>query len=369
MLVPSYSPDIKSYIHLAAKQLEDGWVSNHGPCIGPATEALAALTGIPYCILMSNGTAATECLLIALKYKHPEIKNIIIPDRTFISPWSAAFRIYGEESIYAIEVDPLTLNLAPDKSQLDRIPPDSCLVCVHNIGSIVDVDLIHSIRPDVVLLEDNCEGFLGRYNGSLTGSSDNTLASALSFYGNKIMTTGEGGAFLTRDQDVHNYIKRYYSHGMGNERYVHPIPGSNLRMTNVAAALLHEQVLRAEYIHDKIRSIHEAYSRLLEALSPRVRLVRTDPNTEKSYWMTAVLLEHCGEYIDFEQYMLDRGIEMRPIFPSYKKHAFLANIPLIKLEGISQEKSSFGCLLPSGPGLSDDQQIFVVKCINEYLDK
>ena len=369
MLIPAYSPSIRNYVRLAIKQLEDGWISNHGPCVASASSALSALSGVPYSILMNNGTAATECLLVALKYKYPRIKNIIIPDRTFIAPWSAAFRIFGLNSIYAIEVNPYTLNLAPSESQLNDIPPDSCLLVVHNVGSIVNVDEVHKIRPDIIILEDNCEGFLGKYNGILTGSSENTFASALSFYGNKSITCGEGGAFLTRDKDVYQYIKRYHSHGMGEERYVHPIAGSNFRMTNIAAALLHEQLLDANHILARLRQVYENYLNLFSSLSRIVRVIETDVNTEKSYWVFAISLACAGNYEEFEYFMLLNQIEVRPIFPSYSKHQFLESVPLIRHKENIPDKSSFGCLLPSGPGISEADQIHVVEAIKAYLSQ
>ena len=66
-------------------------------------------------------------------------------------------------------------------------------------------------------MEDNCEGNLGKYENIYSGTSESTLCSAVSFYANKILTTGEGGAFLTNDKNVYEYIKSIYSHGMTNK--------------------------------------------------------------------------------------------------------------------------------------------------------
>ena len=79
---------------------------------------------------------------------------------------------------------------------------------VHNLGGIIDVDRIKKIRPDIILMEDNCEGLFGKYHNVFTGTSKNILSASVSFYGNKTITTGEGGAFMTHDKEVYEYIKR-----------------------------------------------------------------------------------------------------------------------------------------------------------------
>src|SRR5438445_748891 len=94
---------------------------------------------------------------------------------------------------------------------------------VSNHGKYIDLSTIKLIRPDIILIEDNCEGFFGKYNNTYTGASQSVYCTSISFYGNKIITSGEGGCFVTNDDGAYEYIKRVYSHGMTEIRYVHNI--------------------------------------------------------------------------------------------------------------------------------------------------
>ena len=107
---------------------------------------------------------------------------------------------------------------------------------VHNIGNVIDVPMLKNRFPNTIFIEDNCEGFLGKYGDKYTGTD--SFASSISFFGNKTLTSGEGGAFITNDCDVFEYINKIKSQGQSNEKFIHDVLGYNYRMTNVQAAIL-----------------------------------------------------------------------------------------------------------------------------------
>ena len=131
-----------------------------------------------------------------------------------------------------------------DSSKTIKIKPliddNTAILVVHNIGNIINVPKLKLEFPNTVILEDNCEGFLGKYDNKYTGTE--SFASSISFFGNKTITSGEGGAFITNDDDVFEYINKIKSQGQSNEKFIHDVLGYNYRMTNIQAAILYGQL-------------------------------------------------------------------------------------------------------------------------------
>ena len=141
-----------------------------------------------------------------------------------------------------MKIDYNTLNMDTQEDYIKSFEKDSCILIVHNYGNIINVPKLNRIRPDLIIIEDNCEGLFGKYENQYSGSYENTLCSAVSFYANKTLTTGEGGAFFTNDIDIYEYIKSIYSHGMTKQRYIHNNLAYNYRMTNIQAGFLYDQL-------------------------------------------------------------------------------------------------------------------------------
>jgi uncharacterized protein YjbI with pentapeptide repeats len=168
------------------------------------------------------------------------------------------------------------------------------------VGNVVNVPRLKRLRPDMVFVEDNCEGFLGKYGKhdddetqhQYSGTSDATLCSSVSFYGNKIITTGEGGAFFTNDDAVYDHISRVYSQGMSSKRYVHEVHAYNYRMTNVQAAFLYDQLSDLDTIIAQKTKVFETYRTLLNEhdliRSGRVRLFAKEDGTQSTHWIFAL---------------------------------------------------------------------------------
>jgi perosamine synthetase len=365
-MIPVYKPYIEKYTKSAETQLREGWVSNHGMYVGLATDLLSNILNVKHCILMNNGTAATECLLLALLYSKPEIKRVYIPNDVFIAPWSLSRKYFDISQLTALSTDYQTMNMEINEEYLLSLEENSALLCVHNLGSIVNIPRIKKIRPDLVVLEDNCEGLFGKYEGIYSGTSKSTLASACSFYGNKTITTGEGGAFFTNDTEIFNYIKKYHSHGMGETRYIHDVAGHNFRMTNIQAALLYEQLLDIDHILNLKKAIISNYSGLLSSLNPSAEIIDTEKNTEKSNWMLAARI-YKGDYESLEKFMLERLIQIRPFFYNIDRHPFLSGVEQHAAKNAAP-KQSFGVMLPSHPDLTFTEQQYIVSTLKKYLD-
>ena len=312
-MINIYNPDISKYNKSALNAINTGWISNLGENIDLAKNKLKEVIGSNYVLLTSNGTTATHCLFMSLKYKYPNIKKIYVPNNVYVAVWNCVLMEYSKEYVEVIQTDINTFNF--DLNQLDSLEYGSCLVIVHNVGNIIDTDYIHKKRPDLILVEDNCEGLFGKINGKWTGSCDKVLASSCSFYGNKTITTGEGGAFFTNDLDVYNYISKKINQGNTDRRYIHDTMGYNYRMTNIQAGFLYDQICDLDEILNKKKVVFERYDNLFKDLIDKgiISIPISNINCERACWIYTLRING-KKFKDVSDYLKDNNIDSRPFF-------------------------------------------------------
>lgn len=364
-MIPIYKPYLEKYKTSAISAIKDEWVSNHGINIELASNKLCNILNIKYCILMNNGTSATQCLFKALKYKYPDIKKIYIPNNVFIAPWNCCLIEYSEDIIEVMKMNENTLNIDTSEEYIKNLDNNSAVLIVHNLGNIVNVPRLRKIRPDIIFIEDNCEGLFGSYEDKYSGTE--SLCSAVSFYGNKILTTGEGGAFFTNDYDIYNYIKNIYSHGMSNVRYIHNNIGYNFRMTNVQAGLLYDQLNDYKHILELKNNVFNTYDLLLSDLlyNNTISKLNIEAKTLSAPWMYTLIIKNIP-YDIVEAYMTKYNIDVRPFFYDIHCHTHLKNIhnqykPLLNTQN--------GVMLPSYPTLEYKQQEYICNIIKNMISE
>ena len=362
-MIPIYIPYLDKYKNSVSTAILTNWISNHGIFVKKSEEKLKSILNVKHCILMNNGTAATHCLLLALKYKHPNIKKIYIPNNVFVAPWNCVLMEYQKENIKVMNTNPLTLNMDTSEEYIKGLEKNSAVLIVHNLGNIVNVPRLKRIRPDIIFMEDNCEGNFGKYEDIYSGTSTSSLCSAVSFYANKTLTTGEGGAFFTNDGKVYEYIKSIYSHGMTNVRYIHNKLAYNYRMTNVQAAFLYDQLNDLDHILTLKENLFKNYDKLLEKALKEGKIIKlkSEENTISANWMYCIIIPRL-DFNSFEDYMNDKLIQIRPFFYDIRKHYHLKDIKVDYPEIVNN-----GIILPSFPGLTEEQQDYIVNRIKEYL--
>lgn len=366
-MIPIYKPYLEKYKKSAIQAIDSEWISNHGIYIDLASDLLKKKLNIKYCILMNNGTSSTHCLFKALKFKHPEISKIYIPNNVFVAPWNCALLEYSPDQLEVMKIDEKTFNIDTSENYIQTLDKNSAVLIVHNLGNIVNVPRLKRIRPDLIFIEDNCEGLFGKYEDIYSGTSEDSLCSAVSFYGNKTITTGEGGAFFTNDLDVYKYLKTYFSHGMSEQRYIHNILGTNYRMTNIQAGFLYEQLNDIDHILNLKKKIVENYKKIIEKndLNSKIKFLNEEKDTIHSNWMTSVFIENLN-YDKLESYMSEKNIQIRPIFYDIHCHSHLKDIKKTFPEDMEHKRKN-GLMLPSYPELTIEEQTYVINCIKEYL--
>ena len=365
-MIPVYKPYLKNFKKSAIEAINSEWISNHGLYINLTSEKLKNIFGVKHCILMNNGTSATQCLLYSIKYLHPSISKIYVPNNVFISPINCVLNVYKKEQLEVMKIIPSTLNIETSEDYILSLDKNSAVLIVHNLGNIINVPRLSRIRPDIVFVEDNCEGIFGMYEEKMAGTQ--SLCSSLSFYGNKTITSGEGGAFLTNNTQLYNYIYKLYSHGMTTEKYIHDTIGNNYRMTNVSAAILYEQLCDIGHILCLKARIFQNYKKIISGKSDSFKnkliKIQSEVNTKKSMWMYCMIVRNIN-YKSLERFMEESQIQIRPFFYDLRKHKHLSDL---NYKYTKETIFSNGFMLPSYPELTYKQQEYIVNKIEEFTD-
>lgn len=353
-MIPIYSPRI--YTEHATFALNSGWISSQGEYLELTKNKLKEIFNIPYVILMNNGTSATHMLIKTLKYKYPTIKKIYVPNNVFIAVWNVILYEYTKDIIEVLEMNALTLNMRTDEKYIMSLDENSAVMIVHNIGNIVNVPRLKRLRPDLIFIEDNCEGLFGKYEGIYSGMSTSSLCSAVSFFANKTITSGEGGAFFTHDKDVYDFIYKTIHHGLSVERYVYNLLGYNYRMTNIQAAILYDQLIHLDEILNDKRKVFNNYKKIL---NNNVIIPQIEENTVSSEWMFICGIRNI-RYKELEDIMKKNNVDIRPFFYDISVHNHLKDISRTILQ---TDITYF--MLPSYPDLTFDQVNHICKIIIE----
>ena len=141
--------------------VDSEWLTFTGKYVKQCERKLEETLGVKHALLTSNGTTATHCIIKAIKFKHPECKKIYVQNNSYIAVYNSILMEYTSDQIEVLPIDEDTWNL--DLNYLDHIEKGAALMIVHNIGNVLPVDKIKQVRPDIIIIEDNCEGFMGKY--------------------------------------------------------------------------------------------------------------------------------------------------------------------------------------------------------------
>jgi perosamine synthetase len=321
--------------------LRSGWVSALGPFVERFERGFASYCETEFAVALSSGTAGLHLALVALGIGPGD--EVIVPDLTFVATANAVAYTGARPTL--ADVDAETLCIDP-VSAADRITERTrAIIPVHMFGHPADMDAILALaRPrGIKVIEDAAEAHGAEYKGRRVGSLGD--CAVFSFYGNKVITTGEGGMLVTNDQALHERAWRLHGHSMSpTRRYWHDEVGFNYRMTNLQAALGVAQLERIDEFLKRRREIMAWYEAGLPQL-PGVRLNRVKTWAKSAYWM--VCLEVNGFDEDrrdaFAGGLRQRGIDSRPYFRPLSSMPMYAQAPL----PTAARKSAIGLTLPT----------------------
>jgi len=293
--------------------LDTNWISSHGKYIGEFEETFASYCGVKHAITTNNGTTALHLALVGLGLQPGD--EVLIPTVTFIAT-ANAIRYCGATPVL-VDVCPETLNIDPAEIERKITPRTRGMIPVHLYGHPAEMGPIQNIakKHGLFVLEDAAEAHGAEYLSCKVGNIGH--CATFSFFGNKIVTTGEGGMITTNDDELAARLRLYRGQGMDpKRRYWFLVTGYNYRMTNIQAALGLAQMETIEIALSERETVARWYDRALAPLSEYVVLPRQATWAKQVFWMYTIFLrEGSEEQRDAVMSKLDEaGIETRPVF-------------------------------------------------------
>lgn len=339
--------------------LETNWISSLGDYIRRFEELMAGYCGVPHGVACSSCTTALHMTLVALGIGPGD--EVIVPDFTLIV--SANTVVQAGARPVLVDADAKTWCIDPARIEEKITPRTRAIMAVHMYGHPCDMDAIGKIaaRHGLRVIEDCAEAHGAEVGGRRVGSFGD--AACFSFYGNKILTTGEGGMVLCRDGELAARLRLLRDQGFENPRFVHRVMGFNYRLTNVQAAI---GLAQAEKLTEKVerkRAIARWYAEAL-AGCPDLELPTEAQGAKNVYWMYGVKLgDRYRQGRDAVMGELKRkGVDSRAFFcpmhmqPVFRDSAGDARLPDTHGEfPVSEDLWRRGLYLPSGLGVTREQ--------------
>ena len=344
--------------------LKTGWISSQGKYVLRFEKKLSKYFKMKYCLATSNCTTALHLSILSLNLKKNE--EIICPALSFIAP--ANMIILSGAKLVLVDIDPETLTIDPKKIEEKITNNTKAILIVHQFGHAAHMDEILKIskKYKLKIIEDNAESIGGKYKNKLLGTFGDITT--LSFFANKIITTGEGGAILTNSKSKYLIMKEMRDHGMKyNKKYKHIRMGFNYRMTNLQAAIGCDQITNLNRILKKRKIIEEIYYKNLNNID-QIELRKFKNWCSHVNWLITFKFKKKGLRNKFIKYLKDQKIDCRQMINPINEALHIKN--LIKDKSpISKKISHNSVHLPSGLNLSKNQIIKVCLMIKKFLKK
>jgi len=306
--------------------LDTNWISSNGKYIGAFEEAFASFCGVKHAVAANNGTTALHLALVALGLEPGD--EVIIPTVTYIATANAVRYCGATPVLVDVCVD--TMNIDPKAIEAKITPRTKGIIPVHLYGHPADMTPISAIarKHGLWVLEDAAEAHGAEVDGKRVGGLGE--CATFSFFGNKIVTTGEGGMVTTDDDELATKLRLYRGQGVDpTRRYWFPVIGYNYRMTNIQAAIGLAQMETIEAALEDRKALAKMYDEALAPLKDLLVLPETQAGMRHVYWMYTVFLRQGDEARRnaVMQSLDEAGVETRPVFypmhvlPPYKEDA------------------------------------------------
>ncbi|MCL4367003.1 DegT/DnrJ/EryC1/StrS family aminotransferase [Patescibacteria group bacterium] len=365
--IPVSEPDLsgneRKYL---AECVKSGWVSSQGPFVSKLEKMFSAYLGAKYTAAVSSGTAGLHLSMLTLGIGPGD--EVIVPTLTFIATVNAV-RYVGASPVF-IDSDTETWNM--DVSKLEQLinRKTKAIMPVHLYGHPVDMDPVLSIakKHKLYVIEDAAEAHGAEYKKKKVGVLGDI--GVFSLFGNKVITSGEGGLVVTNSRKLDHKIRLYRDQGLTkNDRrkyhYWHNVVGYNYDMSNLQAAVALAQLERIETLIAKKRLIKKIYeSYLVDAID-----ITINPSMEWAnsiYWMFSVLLSKKSKISrnSLIRKLHEKGIDSRPFF--YPIHT-LPPYATGQSFPIAEDLAKRGLNLPSSVLLTKNQIKYICQTLKELL--
>lgn len=366
-VIPISEPNIgPREIELVNAALTSNWISSSGVYIEDFERMFANFIDTKYSLAVSNGTQAIALALLALGIMPGD--EVIVPSLTFGATANAVIQIGAVPVFIDIEEDSYAINPSLISTQLSS--KTRAIIIVHLYGKPARLTVINEIAKNhnLLVIEDCAEAIgtyvLSNHVGSITD------AGTFSFFANKTITTGEGGMVTFKSEEVYEKAKLIRSHGFDPvNRYWHKTWGTNMRLTNLQAAIGVAQLERIDELISKKLLIAEVYNKMFSEIEIEKILPRFDFTWGKeSFWLYTIEFEQSTDVEAIVGYLANNQIETRRIFHPLPIQPAFETYNKSKLAfPVAKKKYEQGLCLPSSTNITERQIQKVVQTIAKYF--
>jgi perosamine synthetase len=360
--IPVYQPSLngneKKYVN---ECLDSTWISSKGKFVNQFESSFAEYVGVKHAATVSNGTVAIHLALLALGISEGD--EVIVPTLTYIASVNAI--AYTGATPVFVDSLPDTWQIDPADVERKITSKTKAVMAVHLYGHPCDMDSLVEIckKHNIFLIEDCAEAIGTMYKGKHVGTFGDI--STFSFFGNKTITTGEGGMVVTNDETLHDRSVHFKGQGLAKHRqYWHDVIGYNYRMTNICAAIGLAQLENIEQVLSEKKRVADTYRSLL-ANTPVVFHDQVGENVYHSFWMCSILTSDAKERDALRTHLENQGIETRPLF--YPVHTMPMYSAQYQRHPVAENIGWRGLNLPSYPGLKQEEIEFICNAIKEFF--
>ncbi|RYD26243.1 MAG: LegC family aminotransferase [Lysobacteraceae bacterium] len=367
-MIPLHEPEFAGNEWTYVKEcIDTGWVSSVGSYVDRIERDLAAFTGSAHAIATANGTAALHiCTILAGVEPGDEV---LMPTLTFVATANAVS--YAGAVPHFVDSEERTLGVDADRLEAHlrdaaEVTGDVCvnrrtgatiraLVVMHAFGHPSNLEALAALcaRWKLVLIEDAAESLGSFYHGRHTGNVG--AVSALSFNGNKVMTTGGGGAILTNDPALARRAKHLTTTARVPHRwnFVHDEIGYNYRLPNLNAALGCAQLEQVPSMIARKRRLADRYAAAFAGV-PGVRFLAEPEGSHSNYWLNTIVLDsaQASQHEAVLAALNDANYMSRPVWTLMHRLPMYAHCPRADLSG-AESLASRVVNIPSSPKLAD----------------
>jgi len=360
---PVFAGNEKAYV---LDCVESSWISSAGKYVEEFERAFAGFCNVRHAVSCSSGTAALHVALLALGIGTGD--EVIVPTLTFVATANAVTYCGARPRFVDIDPDSWTINPGLIEAKINT--RTKAILPVHLYGHVANMDAITEIarRHNLFVVEDAAEAHGAEFRGRRVGSLSDVAA--FSFYGNKIISCGEGGMVVSDSDEIAQIAAQLRGQGVDvKKRYWFPVVGYNYRMPNLTAAVGLAQLERIDWHLDRRRVVASRYREVLSEEAGISWQVAKEGSGSVDWMFTITLDESIRADRDVIMAKLfERGVETRPVF--YPMHVLPPYREAAQEDGpfpVADRISQAGLSLPTWAGLEREDVDYVCDALRECI--
>jgi dTDP-4-amino-4,6-dideoxygalactose transaminase len=337
--------------------LDSGWY-----ILGPQVEAFeqefARYCNVAHGIGVGNGLDAIQLLLQA--YGIGPGDEVLVPSNTFIATWLAVS--YVGATPIAVEPDPRTYNIDPERIRAAITPKTRCIIPVHLYGQVADMDPIMAIAQGhgLIVIEDNAQAQGAMYKGRVTGSLGH--AAATSFYpGKNLGALGDGGGVVTNDAAIAEKVRVLRNYG-STKKYHHTVQGQNSRLDEIQAAVLRVKLRHLAQGNQERQALAARYTAALDNSAVETPFI---PEWAQPVWHLYVIESDRRDELQAHLQALSIQTVIHYPIPPHRQQCYASTHGQLSLP-VAEHQAGRILSLPIFPGLRADEQDRVIDAIRSF---